>query len=754
MSSSLSAAMRPRPPAQKRRASQKASPPPPYRLATPPASSTESLVEQSHEFPHSEPGAQGDLAHDDGSAVEHWPSEVSSILSRADDIIRGRERALSITSELSRNLYHSNVALKNKHDALLARFPSSSGDTPNATPVTSPGPAPSPYLYSSSLPRRSSAAPRGRTPSRRISVSHADLALLSDQNAELLYKLEKLETESTEADRAGKRRLGKLEKEIISLREELDDARARSEELERQSQLLERGSHEAWQKRQEWDERVKALRGKRDDDDDGGQPRDFAPGGGLINTLVAPVVSDISIQPFARSSSPEDVHVHRETPRSPSPSPSHASIASSPAPFENSLVIRLLGKVRELEQANAQIDEQQRDTAAKLRDAQVEAETIRRLYAYLEDDPDVELEIMEGAELSTSPGDLEPWQSSTVRFRSLRRTVNGDVSRLSITGAFEDGIATHMHSTVRAEQGALNGVALPHRSRRTVVGLFDVADGQAGPSNAPRAAIVTSPSGDVFDSQPHDHASRSPSVSSLDIAPISPDVASDISLRSASRLPTLGSELGSEYGDDWPPNGENHHLRTSSLYSVFDASEVSPLPSPSLAPAPFPSIGSVMQPESSLSTFLPALGDRPVDDPDTTPKKSTYSRTSRLSEVVRSRTDSWVDRRFQSNASMPLRRRRPALPVFEDSDVPSGLASRDTVIASNQVPAAASPADAPVSGATQPTLAQTRRQRLAALMLEVWLWMQFAIIILVFIWAMAKRGPRSIVTQAQRKPAA
>lgn len=34
--------------------------------------------------------------------------------------------------------------------------------------------------------------------------------------------------------------------------------------------------------------------------------------------------------------------------------------------------------------------------------------------------------------------------------------------------------------------------------------------------------------------------------------------------------------------------------------------------------------------------------------------------------------------------------------------------------------------------------------------LEVWLWLQFAIVVMVFLWAMARRGPKSVLEDAER----
>ncbi|KAI0068672.1 hypothetical protein BV25DRAFT_1817574 [Artomyces pyxidatus] len=764
MNNIISATPRPRPPAQVRRTSgarYKASPPPPYRLAFPP-SGAESVA-SSDPVPESplSPKAPGvsflgseDTSFDDpipSSAIEAWMNErpreeLSSLLLRADDMIRDREKELTMTSELSRSLYNTNIALKNKHGALLARLPSGFSMTPDGTPMSSP--SPSPHLYSSSLPRHPSTVNRPAR-ARRISVSPSEIALLSDQNAELLSKLEQLEIESTQADQAGKRRLGKLEKEIMSLREELEAAQARSEELERLARLRERGSDEAAKKKQEWDDRIRALRNKSDEDEDSFEEevRDFAPGSGPVNPVPIPAIAPRSLllQPaIPQASSTPEPAVHSNFERFLSPSPSPSPAPSSPAQVEYALVAQLLSKVRELEQANAQIGEHQRDTTAKIREAQMEAETIRRLYACLGDDPDVELEVVDDNDPPKPSTDGSHAWNSTVRFRSLRRTINGDVTRLSIDSAFEDGIGEGLHSTVRS--GVPHKSNILHRNRKTVVGLFDTPDSQSGLSSRPVAAILTSPSGDVFDSRS---------------SPFSPDISS----HAGSRLPTLGSELGSEYGDDWAGNAGNHHLRSSSLYNAF---------SPDPLPVPLPTdsnlVSAPLMRDGQNTSHPPSMHDFPErhaamrtpasPDLDKTPNRSTYSRGHRLAETVRSRTHSWVDKRFQMTAPALRRRHEVAEFGLEEGPRVTELTTCETAIPIDRaVQEETSSALVAVPQAVEELALQTtagavvatgKKERIAALMVELWLWLQFAIIIFVFIWAMAKRGPKAVVQEAGR----
>lgn len=195
---------RPKPPAQVRRASKEA----PARLSFPPEDDT----------------------------------DLPELLIRADGLIRERERGLhgvvldhpsftnsflvelSFTSELSREL-------KQTHEAFVAKTPLASPSSFVTLPLSSDHSwnlsSPSQKLHDlhsgQAPPARSTFGQARHT--RRISITQSELARLSDQNTELLQKLEQLEAESSLADKAGKRRLNKLESEIQTLRNELDQAR-------------------------------------------------------------------------------------------------------------------------------------------------------------------------------------------------------------------------------------------------------------------------------------------------------------------------------------------------------------------------------------------------------------------------------------------------------------------------------------------------------------------------------------------------
>jgi hypothetical protein len=462
---------------------------------------------------------------------------------------------LGLTSVLCKNLYQENVSLKSKHDALLARIPTQTGQDisplPSPTRVLSPLPMTStPQYYNASRPSSpsgtlspslapSSPSPTGfseysrRGHARRISVTPSDLSYLADQNTELLQKLEKLEEESTQADLQGKRKLRKLEKEIGLLKEELEKTRERGVELEervlkkvaRQSGVDEQVEE---QKRKEREERVKALRGKgADEDAEGDKPvTDFAP---------APELPRVSA---FKLSVPEAIPEEQETSELPSsvstnlvPASSSGTLsslttssstalpaplaqclptsASQGHPLDYAIIAQLLSKINELEETNAQIFAEQKATSACLAKAQREVDSIRRAYDCLGDnDGEVEVWVVPDEDDEQSRQELyreaggedaastfgSPLQSDRVstsqivRFKSLRRSIEGDISRLSIQEDPKEDFAKGVlrQSTTRStfafdlDEGSLRGQGKDQnqkvggqKTRKTVVGLFD-----------------------------------------------------------------------------------------------------------------------------------------------------------------------------------------------------------------------------------------------------------------------------------------
>ena len=624
-----------------------------------------------------------------------------------------------MTSELSKTLYNSNITLEEKHRALLARLPAASSMTPRTTPSSSP--APTPEHRPTPLPHmRASHA-------RRISVSPSDLALLADQNVELLQKLEKLETESTQANLAGRRRLGKLEKEIDVLRDELDHYKSQSESN------VERVEEEAKKRRQEWNERVRAHRSNKSGSSWTGYTdvdscvRDFAPSSSAnCNRPTLPSAAFRPTLPTAPDTAPLSPRINSEfafpaeVPDALPPTPEESLAASDfPPPVgESALVAQLVSKVRELEATNEEILESQRVTATRLHEAQLEAEEIRRLYAYLDVQAGVELDVVEDGE----HGDLPVHDSmSTMRFQSLRRTINVDIRQS--TPAFRNDAEAAREGTVHS-----NSLVMGHplKARKTVVGLFDTPSQPARDGAEPAPMVTSHPS--------------TPSLCSLDLP-----AGSLFSIsRQASHVPTLGSELGSDYGSDY---AENHHLRSSSLYDVF----LSPGPSGTSRPATPPRDTQI---SSDPLQDEPQIPKQPLDL-DKTPQSASFRgiHQQRLSDTIRARTHYWVDKRFHNTA--PTRR----LNSHYGPEARDGLfknpvsAHKPTTVAQAAVqtmPSVAEEQNVALVKVDDPRVLQNTevpkpKSRAMKVVVEIWLWVQFIAIIMVFLWAATKRGPRSVL---------
>ncbi|KAI0959607.1 hypothetical protein AcW1_004390 [Taiwanofungus camphoratus] len=839
---------RPRPPAKARRLPSlqfPKIPPPPY------APSLDMVLDAAVSAPTQLVGAALDGVHLPLPApdIEEWMNEksreeLSGLLLKADELIKSRESELSLTSALCKSLYHDNVSLKNKHETLLARLPATRSSSPAiASPAISPPSAAlSPAYEGSSLPLSPSYTdaplpPGARTRhTRRISVTPADLMRLADQNSELLEKLERLETESQQADQAGKRKLRKLEKEIQGLREELERTQAKEAELEEQArQALDLSKGEAQRRREEREERLKALKEKSasGSDDASDEVRDFAPASELaalqksnILKTSPPVISRTISSPSTLNISTKPVLPisHAEEGVPPSYFARNRFLSQSGA--EYAITSQLLLKIRELEETNAQIKEEQRMTEERLRAAQWDVEGIRRMYDCLSDGAEVELEVVhedepDSAAPSPSKANRVP-SGGTIKFSSLRRSIHQDLSRLhepDEPDGFASGITNEMQSTSRSAIVPSRRVA-SHKTRKSVVGLFDPepAFPDASPSCPPSLSTATPfrllPSAFEFG----DADISMWSTAATDGLPASPARTITSPLLTPAEGPalarTLRSELGSECGDAWGARAPNHHLRTTSLCDLASpdlSREASASP-----PAPV----FVFPPLDDSADFAPSTSTRRTDEswdagadedagPSTPPRRPglllnvepptptperlerpASLRARRLSQTMRSRTHRWVEGRFgrspEPELEMRSRRRRDGAQAGGSSlsgAGPGGIMGETLHEVVRQVSRESSRGSAPASASetigAEPdgrkegeagrsvelhhtARAETsavvdpmgaRKEGFVGFMLEVWLWLQFAVVILVFLYAMAKRGPKSVLAEAEQRRA-
>ncbi|KAJ7853886.1 hypothetical protein B0H13DRAFT_2082048 [Mycena leptocephala] len=730
---------RPRPPAKMRSTSSRqvvqASPPPPYASSFPFLENGRKPNYLGSPLPATLQIVASPNAEEDPEWLsEKSREELAELLLKADDLIKERETELGVASAVCKSLYESNVTIKNKHDALVARIP----PTPHHSPPLSAGDVPFPggglHSKDNSFDANSSAHMMYPKRPRRISVSPRDISLLSDQNAELLQKLETLEAEAQTADRSGRRALKQLEKEIQLLRDELEKTQERSEQLEKTAQEgTEKIVEEMWRKKKEREAKFRAMRKNTRGGLHDGEIRDFAPPG-----------------PFGMSPSKGASSSYRN-------SDDDDSYDAEPAfehPDQHSLVSQLLSKIQELEDTNTRIIQQQSETADKLHAVQRETESISKVYEYFSAEGGVEWEVVD------EDGRKSPLDG-TIRFRSFRRTLEAEAQN-------EDGFPS---------------LLMPRKARKSVMDLFGAANNEAGPS---KLAFPTTPYGTLS--------------SASELSPLRYDLSQSQTPYNMSPIlggrPTLHSEIGSNFGDDEDPFVRSRH---GSLYDL--SFSVSPSPTPNnlslrsrVSDARAASRVVTSTPASAysntdtgtnalqLNVEPPTPSAHVTDEAGNEPSEhereknlNKKTRYRRMSQTLLRRTSRWVDGRFSTGSSWASSESgsigsestpRPSLPQRLSSALDlvmegfAGPGSRGHSVAATEGDASELQSPSPQSEAEEGTVvlghndnesAGQQRRAIAKFVLELWLWLQFGIIILVFLWAMAKRGPKSVLAEADRR---
>jgi hypothetical protein len=426
---------------------------------------------------------------------------------------------------------------------------------------------------------------------------------------------------------------------------------------------------------------------------------------------------------------------------------------------------QLLLKIRELEEANAQITDQQAQTAVTLHSVQKDAESIRRVYEGLSGSEGIEWEIVADEDLEKGRSDKKPAGDDTIRFQSFRRSLDGAICRPMPSGEdhFADGITGNMQSTVN--DTALNRIISNHKARKSVVGLFDAP--RTSDLSFLETTDLTMPFATDADSAcpgwSINDTLRSPALSALSLVAPSP-----IHDKGA----TLGTELGSEFGDDWGVNAGNHHLRNTSLYQLAMPS-APPSPIPASSPVQAADFSDDVSPE--LQAPVRGALQHSQDKSSRSRVKSSRrghqtDRYQRLSQTIRSRTTQWADGRFKETllGSKSISGQPVEVAETRNSVTPisrSLVGVFDSVVDALARPGnqEVTPSGAPDDEDSQKTMVKVDTSSTDAnpladnmkgagnIIFELWLWLQFCIIILVFLWTMAKRGPKSVLEDSAKR---
>ncbi|KAK2465948.1 hypothetical protein APHAL10511_001589 [Amanita phalloides] len=637
------------------------------------------------------------------------------------------------------------------------------------------------YTYSHSTPERLSDLSASGRPYlqrghlQRMSMSAADVAYLADQNAELLEKLEKLEQESSHSDQSGRRQLKRLEKEIAELREELEKTQAKSEELEEKTKHgwnSEQVVNAVARKKLEREAKMKALRNLGHDDEiaeDAGV-KSFAPDGSMFggpssgysfmtpsrrsnSSVVFPKVDDIDTQSVSSPFPSNLISPRQELPVS-------AIEPDSAERPEIVLINKLMDKMSELQDANARIIEQQTETTKQLQAFQQETEQMNRLYQSLGSSFEVE-----------DAADSDYDRAESTRFYS-----------------FSQVLGNHQPRSASAKRIA--------RHRRRTLGSTDTKAAKAAVrcanSNASRLnlPIPFPPSPNL--NRPHSFASLHDAFVSPALSSLSLDSAVDDQRQSLVVLPTLQSELGDalsvESGD-----GNNFHLRSMSIFnlSAKPPSNISIPPSPSPSPGHLQAYHDAYNEADEIQGPPTPMSLAPREDSlllhpeaainEIPPTPATYNRPTleftspglqspryyRMSQTVRSRTDRWVKGRF-SNSLIgtidDIEEPQPLPPTAMGMTQQLAQAFETVVEGFTNAPEIAVACEDQSSSttssrrssvyedATHSPLQQSSKTNVVSskpgfskVILELWLWLQFVVIILVFLWAMARRGPKAVL---------
>jgi hypothetical protein len=127
---------------------------------------------------------------------------------------------------------------------------------------------------------------------------------------------------------------------------------------------------------------------------------------------------------------------------------------------------------------------------------------------------------------------------------------------------------------------------------------------------------------------------------------------------------------------------------------------------------------------------------------------------NRKSHTIRMRTSHWNKGRFEATLLSAPRKENSADLARPSTPVPQRLANEFGDVISLLRSEASIPADDELVSSSPVALHQEKKRQqrgFVAFVLELWLWLQFAIVVVVFLWAMAKRGPKSVLEETQRR---
>lgn len=684
----------------------------------------------------------------------------------------------------------TNQALKLRHDALLARLPvslpsgSSQSSSPfkaTLTPTLSPPSISGNYAsegeqwttdeeVSFRIPSTTPSPVRSRANSsatldsgfspnhqRRISASPAALLALQETNNELITELTRLRSETNEAQVDGATRLRKLEQEIKGLRAELEVTQRTNAELEERVHAQKND-----EQRMLYEERVRKFRQHRKSDPQSNTLREhkgFAPPPELQKTLRR--ASSIHIPEDAEESEPVCPN-YEESVASVAPSV-HSTTYSAISASEYAVVAQLYRKVEELQAANRELAAKNRTTKEQLSRAERNALEIKKVYdtirAELGSDADTDADIdsassdddnnrvIRGAgRLITPKASMRSVRHFATRSHDrsefVRSRRDSRAKRNEKQVDIEKTITPHGSSTSRAigNKQMLNTTRLAKTRKPLSSSLFLPP---SGPAVLPKSLPCSRSSSPVL-------TSSSALLTPRSQTPTGPDKNRDAPRRSPVTIQrTLGSELGSM---DLAPNSicdprspaptivsDNHDFpAVVELRRLLDEDDylnsVSSVPTIHSRSSQHPSIV-LNSPNSRKATSTESrLRLRlPSSLPDTPPSFPTLAQRR-------------ISRRESALIRMASERENEFLSVARSVARSLSVNRADENYASDGENQSSTASSTPPEG-----VLRHLRLRSEDAMLELWLYLQFLVIMGFFLYTMAKRGPRDVMGLPPRR---
>ncbi|KZS97832.1 hypothetical protein SISNIDRAFT_449420 [Sistotremastrum niveocremeum HHB9708] len=620
------------------------------------------------------------MSPDLGEMNEDWMNgrtkeELATLLLKADGLIRRREQELTVAATVGKQLLQSNAILKQEHDALLARFPTTpvrdpfyvpdrpdvkrsdsawvSDDDTDTTAVES---------FNSSLHDR----PKRRK-SSRVMASPSTLTYLSTQNDLLMARLAAIEKETSEAEKMGKENLRALEKEIGGLKAELEQSRQRARELEEQVR-----SQSVVKEARAKAERIRKMRGASGPSTPSSEPaHDFAPPSSHSFTTL-PRRS----QSRRRSLMPMDT----DSPTDYDPDSESVTdltlVKQQEAQAFDEEVLRteLNRKIAQLETANREMVANHLETTARLEHATNEANALRKVFETLEREENLDLHESLNAEWSVqSPSFSESKGKSRTWTRSSATRGSGNRSQIWLQKS-------------------------SHARRPLATSLFQT------PPPSPSKSRKLLPQTERLKTSLRTRAS---------VPTLSAELSKALRSTPLSKTPSLAN-LRIEESDDTPYPLTEAHIDAAfqSLQTSFPESELQD---------PF-------QLSSPSSPSDPPYRETSIEAQNE-PDSSTLRRRHHLRQIS-TESSTFSDRKLYTPSRRGSVVDYKSSPVVEDADLITDDQNLSSLLSMSDV-----------------RILERREseKNWTSVVIEFWILLQFLVVFFVFVWSVAKRGPRGVI---------